>query len=238
MFCLFFRPDGSGELQLPRLFDAAAAAATGSEERGPNALTGPRAKGRRNTKLAMAKSREQPRRQSSKTGVDRLTLFSPKGDVGALSIEQLIEVLQHRGEAWPEDADKAGLQALVRQTTTTAAQEKSVATSAKKLLILDMNGLLVDRPSFISRQRQKGNNPDLVTRPFLDDFLQLAITELQFDVAVWTAGRNNLVYVPFAVVVIDSCARPFLAHAASVHRRPSMSDTASNAAVNLNTLCW
>ena len=155
----------------------------------------------------MSKSREQPRRQSSNSGIDRLTLFSPKGDVGALSSEQLVQVLQSRGVAWPEDADKAGLQALVRQTTPTTVQEKVVVTSAKKLLILDINGLLVDRPSFISRQRQKGDNPDLVTRPFLDDFLQLAITELQFDVTVWTAGYPDPVYVFFLHLDV-LCALP------------------------------
>jgi hypothetical protein len=158
-------------------------------------------------KLATSKVNGRERRSSasSTSGKDRLFLFSPKGDVDALSSEQLVLVLDARDVAWSADDGKEALKTLVRRTTPTDSESASqivVTKSKKKLLILDINGLLVDRPSFISRQKggsSKDQASDLVTRPFLDEFLQLIITELRYDVTVWTAGFIDPVYVCFFV---------------------------------------
>lgn len=147
--------------------------------------SGPRR--RSSVKAALKKSRSRPRASSSSGDQDRLFLFSPKGDVDALSSEQLVLVLVSRGVDFDETISKDQLKQIVRETTPLASPTKALglAKSKRKLLIMDINGLLVDRPLFIIRgQPDQGS----VRRPFLAEFLNVIFNELNFDVTVWTAG--------------------------------------------------
>ena len=138
------------------------------------------------------------RRSSSGDGQDRLFLFSPKGDIDALSSEQMVQVLVSREISFDQTTlpSKQELKEMVRLTTSIASPVKAVGKSKRKLLILDINGFLVDRAAFILRgqpaQEHLQTDQKLMKRPFLEEFMNLIFNELNFDVTVWTASRCPL----------------------------------------------
>lgn len=162
--------------------------------------SGPSPSRRLQRKSSFVVARDKPRsrtRSNSGGGQDRLFLFSSKGDVDALSSEQLVQVLVSRGVAFDETSiqSKKNLKEMVHLTTPTASPIKAICKSEKKLLILDINGLLLDRAVYETRG-QPGH--ELMKRPFLDEFLNLIFNELNFDVTVWTAGfiMRSLLFRP------------------------------------------
>ncbi|KAL7608119.1 hypothetical protein Lser_V15G12925 [Lactuca serriola] len=68
-----------------------------------------------------------------------------------------------------------------------------VATSAKKLLILDVNGLLADIVSPPPKDLKSDKNISrraIFKRPFLDDFLRFCFQ--RFDVAIWSSRTRKV----------------------------------------------